>query len=591
MVEYEKIKQTYAMAHFQLSSPLKFFTQLLKPYPGDIIKTILAVFMTTAAILGVGYGLRQLVDQGFSAENQHLLNLSALTLFGLASVLSFSAYLRTSTTSLLAEKITNDLRQRLFNQTLALPFTTYESLKLGGILSTLSTDTDQIRQFTSGSAAVAIRTVLQLLGATTLLIYQSPKLSLYVFTLLPLVLVPLFFFGRKVKTLTKDVQEQEGVALSFAEERINALSTLKAFGAEPNTQEIFSQQMHKKMSLIRPRTHYRSLLISLVILLVFSSIAAVLWLGALEVMDDKLSPGQLSAFVFYAIIVAGSLNNFADVIANMTQTFGALDRVIAFLNYKREDQNISSEILKPFKSLYLDNIKFTYPMRPETLVLKGISLALSQKQKVAIVGPSGSGKSTIFKLLLQFYQPDSGEITLDKSPYTKTPLQGCRSLFALVPQDPVIFNASILENIKIANPNAATKEIKKALYDAHILEFSDRFPHGLETILGEKGVRLSGGQKQRIALARALLKNAPIMLLDEATNALDSESERHIQQALQGSLKNKAALIIAHRLSTVKEADEIILLEDGLIQARGTHKELMNSSPLYKKLAKQQFLD
>ncbi|HBN21981.1 MAG TPA: hypothetical protein DD412_01935 [Holosporales bacterium] len=581
-------------------SPLLFLWRNLKKYPWDIAKALLAVILTSAAILGVGYGLRTLVDKGFTAENSELLNTSALFLVGLALTLAFSAYLRTSTTAWLGEKIINDLRQKVFSHTMSLTIETFERNRLGDLLSRLNTDCDQIRTFISGSAAVALRTLLQLIGGTTLLIISSPQLTLYVFAIIPFVIIPISLFGKRVKTLTHEAQALDGEALSFAEERINALTMIKSFTAESYANAVFAKLQKKKLSLVKRRTHYRSLLISLVIALIFSAIAGILWIGAHEVIADRLTAGQLSSFVFYAIVVAGSMNSFAEIISNFNLTLGATTRLTELLDKPtellspQEKAALSNRLpwtSETFQSLDFKDITFTYPARPDAEVLNNISFTFHKGQKIALVGPSGVGKSTLFKLLLRFYQPNQGEILLNNTPLKNYNLEDIRNLFTLVPQDPVIFNTSIINNIALGNPHATREEILKAARQAHIDEFATKFPQGYETELGEKGVRLSGGQKQRVALARAILKNAPIFLLDEATNALDSQSEQRIQDALHAILKDKSALIIAHRLSTVKEADQIIVLSEKTIDAVGTHTQLMKRSPLYKTLAKQQFLD
>lgn len=583
-------------------APLLFLWHNLKKYPWDITKALLAVLLTSAAILGVGYGLRTLVDKGFTAENSELLNTSALFLVGLALTLAFSAYLRTSTTAWLGEKIINDLRQKVFSHTMNLTIESFERNRLGDLLSRLNTDCDQIRTFISGSAAVALRTLLQLIGGTTLLIISSPQLTLYVFGIIPFIIVPISLFGKKVKALTHDAQALDGEALSFAEERINALTIIKSFTAETYANAVFAKLQNKKLSLVKRRTHYRSLLISLVIALIFSGIAGILWVGAHEVIADRLTAGQLSSFVFYAIVVAGSMNSFAEIISNFNMTLGATTRITELLDKPTEPpshKNKGKEALsqglswnpQSFQSLEFKEISFTYPARAHVEVLNKISFTLHKGQKIALVGPSGVGKSTLFKMLLRFYQPNQGDILLNNTSLKTYNLDDIRNLFTLVPQDPVIFNTSIINNIALGNPHATREEILEAAKQAHIDEFATNFPKGYETELGEKGVRLSGGQKQRVALARAILKNAPIFLLDEATNALDSQSEQRIQEALHRILKDKSALIIAHRLSTVKEADQIIVLSEKTIDAVGTHTQLMKTSPLYKTLAKQQFLD
>ena len=571
---------------------LKLLWQLVVPYPKDLIKSLAAVLLTASTVLGMGFGIRTLVDRGFSQENLQLLSLSAIALIVLSLTLAVSAYIRTSTTAWLAERVVNDLRQRVFAHIINLRIEVYEHTRLGDLISRLTADADQVRAFISGSAGIAIRVILQIIGGTTLLILSSPKLTSIVFCVIPFVLIPIIAFGRKVKNLTNHVQHIEGQALSFAEERLGSLELVKSYRCEKQSVAYFTEQLKRKMHAVARRTHYRSLLISLVIGLVFSSIALILWVGARDVMDHVLTAGQLSSFVFYAIIVAGSFNNLAEIIGEFNTTSGALSRITEILDYATETPGIESSQAPSFKSLEFKQVHFTYPSRAESIIFHDLSFKVNEGQKIAIVGPSGVGKSTIFKLLLRFYRPKSGQICINDRDIAEVGLHDLRRLFALVPQETVIYNTSIYDNIAFgANQSPLKADVYKAGQLAKVNEFTKKFKTGYQTLVGERGVRLSGGQRQRIALARAILSDAPIFLLDEATNALDSESERIIQAALKQILQQKTALIIAHRLSTVLEADQIIVLNQGGIEAMGTHQELLKKSKLYQELAKQQFID
>lgn len=575
------------------SRSVSFFFSLVQPYRSDLIKTMLAILTTTSAILLTGYGLRRLVDMGFSAENTMIVNASAGILIAIAITLSISAFVRTYTTAMLAEKVTNDLRKQIFEHLVYVKQSIFERQNTGDLLSTLSSDIEQIRQFISGSAATGIRTTLQIIGASTLLVYQSPKLALYLFLGLPCVFLPILIFGKKVKTLSSGVQNQEGQALAYAKEQLSDLLSIKAFQHESQSCETFRAYLDDKLHTARHRTAYRSFVISLVIVLVFSGIAGILWIGAFEVINDRLTPGQLSAFVFYAVIVAGSVNNFADVFSSFTQAQGAQSRLESIFNLVTEnpihqiDVSISGA---SFQHLSLTDISFSYPQRPDHIIFKGLNLSLKKGETIALVGPSGGGKSTIFKILLGFYKTSAGRIMINDNEVSFDSLPLYRQYFSLVPQDPLIYHASILDNIHFANPDATLETIKKAMKIAHVDEFVDRFEQGVNTIVGDRGVRLSGGQRQRLALARALIRDADVLLLDEATNALDSKSEDHIQQAMSSVLKEKSAIIIAHRLSTIKEVDRIIMIGGGGCLASGTHDELLKTSQDYAKLAQQQFL-
>jgi ABC-type multidrug transport system, ATPase and permease components len=571
---------------------LKLLWQLVVPYPRDLIKSLGAVLLTASTVLGMGFGIRTLVDQGFSQEDLQLLSFSAIGLIVLSLVLAVSAYIRTSTTAWLAERVVNDLRQRVFAHIINLRIEVYEHTRLGDLISRLAADADQVRSFISGSAGIAIRVILQIIGGTTLLILSSPKLTTIVFCVIPFVLIPIIAFGRKVKALTNHVQAIEGQALSFAEERLGSLELVKSYLCEQQSIVHFTEQLKKKMYAVARRTHYRSLLISLVIGLVFSSIALILWVGARDVMDGWLTAGQLSSFVFYAIIVAGSFNNLAEIISEFNTTSGALSRITEIFGFATESLEAGNALGSSFTTLQFKQVHFTYPSRAENTIFHNLSFQVTRGQKIAIVGPSGVGKSTIFKLLLRFYRPNSGQICINGHDIADLALQDLRQLFALVPQETVIYNTSIYDNIAFGAAQTPLKaDVYKAGQLAKVNEFTKKFKTGYQTLVGEKGIRLSGGQRQRIALARAILSDAPIFLLDEATNALDSESERIIQAALKQILQQKTALIIAHRLSTVLEADQIIVLNSGGIEAMGTHQELLKRSTLYQDLAKQQFID
>ncbi len=573
---------------------LLYLFSLIRPYKRDIGITLIAVVTTASVILMAGYGLRHLVDYGFSIESLPMVNASAMVMVILAIILAVSAYVRTSTTAMLSEKVTNDLRKTVFQHVVYIQQSVYERQNSGDILSVLSADIEQIRQFISGSAATAIRTALQIVGASMLLVIQSPKLAVYLFLGLPVIFLPIILFGRKVKLLSAEVQGKEGVALALAKERLTDLMTLKSFQIEAQSCQAFASALDCKMDIAQSRTRFRSLVISLVIVLVFAGIAGILWVGAHEVIDDRLTPGQLSAFVFYAIIVAGSVNNFTDVFSSYTQALGAISRLENIFALP-QDEIVSTHDAKPiqqtpFSKLDMKHVAFSYPQRPDQILFTDLNLSLKQGETVALVGHSGVGKSTIFKLLLGLYEPKAGEISLNDKRISGSQIVNLRHLFSLVPQDPIIYHMSIRDNIAIANGLATDTQLNDVIAIAHVDEFSSRFEEGLDTIVGDRGVRLSGGQRQRIALARALLRDAPILLLDEATNALDSQSEEHIQAAMHDILKTKSAMIIAHRLSTVKEADRIIYIGRGGVIASGSHAELLKHSEEYANLAKQQLM-
>jgi len=476
---------------------------------------------------------------------------------------------------------------------LYLPQSYYEEARLGDILSRFQSDTAQIRTFIGSSAAVTIRSVLQLLAGSALLIVSSPKLTLLVFSLIPLVMIPILVLGYKVQKLTAQSQNLDGQAAAVVEESLSAISTVKSFVNETYNETTFENIMLQQLAVTKKRTRYRALLVSSIIGLVFIAVAVILWFGMQQLQSKTLTAGQLSSFIFYAILVVGSINSLADVLGESATAMGATNRLIDLFNIPAEEgiRDVSPREAKSrVQRIEFNQVSFSYPQHQEKQTITQLSFIVPPYKRVALVGPSGAGKSTILKLLLRFYTPQDGQIFLDNIPSKDFNLPHLRSQFSLVPQDPMIFHASLFDNIRYGKPLASKDEIFTAAHAAFVDEFAAQLPEGYQTLVGEKGARLSGGQKQRIALARAILKDAPIFLLDEATNALDSYSEQIVQQTLGKVLKNKTALMIAHRLSTVQEADLILVLDHGVLIAQGQHADLLKTCKLYKTLAETQLL-
>lgn len=569
--------------------PFVFLWHYLKLYPRDIMLSAVGVVISALAILSLGFEFRELIDL------QTTLNTSPWPIMGLlfiSVVLAGSAFMRTYITARLADKVVGQMKEDLFDHSLRFTQQVYESNRLGDFLARLSTDLENLRNFLSGSTAVALRSVIQFLGGSILLLSVSPRMTAYVFMIIPLVIIPIFFLGKKVRLLTKATQDQEGLVQGLIEEHLSSMVMVKAFNAQKSALDKLHVQNAIRGRNARERSRYRSIMISLIIGLIFSAMTMVLWLGLKHVHSGTLSPGQLISFLFYAVLVAGSMNSLAEVISEGATALGSMNRVMDIYTFPKETEQAHDPVpVDPDRPLSIEfsDVNFTYPGH-HTQALYHANFDIPAGKVVALVGPSGAGKSTIFKLLLRFFNPNNGIISIDGKPITHFTLEQLRSLFALVPQDPTMFHGSLLDNLQFGNPLSDEDDVMRAAQAAYVDEFAAKLPEGYDTIIGEKGVRLSGGQKQRVALARALLKDAPIFLLDEATNSLDSVSEDLVQKALHNRLAHKTALIIAHRLSTVQNAHKILVIDNGQVVAEGTHSELLGKNKLYRDLAEKQFL-
>ncbi|MBL9029589.1 MAG: ATP-binding cassette domain-containing protein [Caedimonas sp.] len=572
---------------------LKVLARYLAPYRRQLILAFLALTCAAVTILLMGVILRHLVDKGFSHQNPHLMNRAMILLTLCSFILAGAAFVRTFTTSWLSERVAADLRQDLFDHVLSFDQTYLESAKVGELMARLDTDMMLIRSVISVSAAVTLRSLIQLSGAIALLFITSPKLTGFAFVVIPLSLTPLIFMGRRVRTLTRQGQETQGALSAFAHEILLSLKSVQAFCQEKAVSQKYHTLTRDYLGNAHLRTRARSLTISLIIAIIFSSMALILWIGARDVFQGHMSFGDLSAFIFYTAVAAGSLNSLSEVGGEITAASSAMERILDIRNVIpiiQDKKSISSELMSaPFR-IEFKNLTFSYPSRPKTPALENISFTIESGQTYAIVGPSGAGKSTLFQILQRFYDPQEGAVELNGRDIRTLPLKTLRKTIAIVPQDPYIFNASLWDNIAFSNPKASPDEIRKAAQLSYVEEFASYLPQGFDTILGERGIRLSGGQKQRLAIARAILYKAPFLLLDEATNALDAKSEYHVQSALDESFKNCTRLVIAHRLSTVLNADKILVLDQGKIVEQGTHTELLALGGLYAHLAEHQFV-
>lgn len=565
---------------------------LLRPYRLRIVFALIALVVAAACVLLIGQGLKQVIDKGFVAGSPELLNYALLGLLGVILVMSVATYSRFYLVSWLGERITADLRRRVFSHLLTLSPVFFEQNRTGDVLSRLTNDTTQLETVIGSSVSMALRNALLLLGGLVMLAVTSLKLMALVLVAIPFVLVPIIVFGRRLRKLARASQDSVADVGAYTDEVIHEIRTVQAYGHESAAVESFNQRVEQTFGTGIKRIRQRALLVAAVITLVFSAVAMILWVGGHDVLAGSISGGELSAFIFYAVIVASAMGTISEVIGDMQRAAGATERLVELLatpSVLPMRENPETLPTPARGSVEMRAVNFAYPTRLDTPVFDGFNLRVNPGEKIALVGPSGAGKTTVFQLLQRFYDPLAGEILLDGVDLKNADIQQVRERIALVPQDPVIFAASVRDNVRYARPDASDADVIAACKAAFALEFIEQMPEGLNTYLGERGVRLSGGQKQRIAIARAILADRPILLLDEATSALDSNSEQAVQQALEVLMKNRTTIMIAHRLSTVVNADRILVLQQGKIVASGTHTELLANSDLYQQLARLQF--
>ena len=571
---------------------LRLLLPFLMPYRWRVVGAALALLVAAGTMLALGSFVRQLIDKGFSGLAA--LNMTALELFGVVAVLAVATFFRFSTVSWLGERLAADLRRRVFDRLLDLSPAFFETARTGEILSRLSADTSVLQTVIGSAISQWLRNGLMLIGSIVMLIVTSPKLAAVVVGVVPIVVVPLIVFGRREKRLSRAQQDRVADVGAYAEESINAIRTVQSFTHEPVDRQRFGATVEASVATALRRIHTRAWLILIVILLGFGAIIFGLWLGGREVIEGRMTGGELSAFVFYAVLVATSGSTITELWGEIQRAAGAAERLVELLNEQPQIQAPSAPTPLPESAegrVAFEQVTFHYPARPDRSALEDFSLTVEPGETVALVGPSGAGKTTVFQLLLRFYDPAAGVVRIDGIDLRAADPAAIRARVGLVPQDPVIFSADAWENIRYGRPDATDEEVRAAAEAASAAEFLDRLPSGFDTFLGEKGVRLSGGQRQRIAIARAILRNPPILLLDEATSALDAESERAVQQALTRLSAGRTTLVIAHRLATVRKADRIIVIDHGRVVATGRHDALVQEDGLYARLARLQFTE
>jgi ATP-binding cassette subfamily B protein len=573
---------------------LRLLWPFFRPYRVRAFLAWVALLAAAILVLAVGQGVKSLVDDGLKGGGVEQLNRASLEMFVAISAFAATTCGRYYLVSWLGERVTADIRRAIFDRVISLSPAFFETARTGELLSRLSADTSVLQAVVTSTVSQWLRNAVMMIGAMGFLFWTSPRLAIFVVAVVPAMVVPLIVYGRRERRLSRAAQERVGEVGAYAEETINSIRTVQAFNHQTVDRERFARTVETSVETTLTRVRTRSVLILIIIVLGFGSITAGMWYGGLQVLEGRMTGGELTAFLFYAVLMSANGAAVAELWGDMKRAAGAAERLVEIL---QERPTILAPAVPvplpepPLGRLEFDDVSFSYPARPDRSALAGLSFSVKAGETVAVVGPSGAGKSTIFQLALRFYDPQSGRVLLDGIDIRDTDPEAVRGRLGLVPQEPVIFSASAWENIRFGRPDATDDEVRAAAVAAHATEFLDRLPDGLNTFLGEKGVRLSGGQRQRIAIARAVLRNPPILLLDEATSSLDAQSERAVQQALAELAEGRTTLVIAHRLATVRRATRIIVLDRGHVVATGTHEALVRQGGLYADLASLQFAD
>ena len=572
--------------------PLLALAPYVARYRGRAALAFISLTVAAITTLVVPIAVRRMIDFGFSPEGIALINSYFSVMIAIVAVLAAASASRYYLVMTIGERIVADLRRDVFAHLVSLSPAFFDSARSGELVSRLTADTTQIKSAVGASVSIALRNMMLFIGAAAMMVITSPKLSGFVLLAIPLIVIPLVAFGRWVRRLSRNAQDTLADASAYASELIGAIRTVQAYTSERLATSRFGGDVEQAYEAARSSTRARAVLTLIIIFIVFSSVVAILWVGSHDVLTGQITPGRLGQFVLYAAFAATGLGQLSEVWGEVSAASGAAERLFEILRVKSQITAPSKPVALPVPArgdVGFDQVSFAYPTRPDVLAIDNVSLAVKAGEKVAIVGPSGAGKSTLFHLLLRFYDPARGTISLDGVPVRSADPVDVRARIALVPQDTVVFAASARENIRFGRPDASDAEVERAADLAHATEFLRRLPGGFEAQLGERGVTLSGGQRQRIAIARAILRDAPLLLLDEATSALDAESETLVQTALEELMRHRTTLVIAHRLATVLSCDRIMVMDQGRIVEQGTHTELVAANGLYARLARLQF--
>jgi ATP-binding cassette, subfamily B, bacterial len=572
--------------------PLLALAPYVARYRGRALLAFISLTVAAITTLVVPIAVRRMIDFGFSPEGIALINSYFSVMIAVVAVLAAASASRYYLVMTIGERIVADLRRDVFAHLISLSPSFFDSARSGELVSRLTADTTQIKSAVGASVSIALRNMMLFIGATTMMVITSPKLSGFVLLAIPVIVIPLVAFGRWVRRLSRNAQDTLADASAYASELVGAIRTVQAYTSERLATARFGGEVEQAYEAARSSTRARAVLTLIIIFIVFSSVVAILWVGSHDVLTGEITPGRLGQFVLYAAFAATGLGQLSEVWGEVSAASGAAERLFEILRVKSQITAPPQPVALPQPArgdVGFDKVSFAYPARPDVLAIDDVSLSVKAGEKVAIVGPSGAGKSTLFHLLLRFYDPARGTISLDGVPVKSADPVELRSRIALVPQDTVVFAATARENIRFGRPDATDAEVERAADLAHASEFLRRLPGGFEAQLGERGVTLSGGQRQRIAIARAILRDAPLLLLDEATSALDAESETLVQTALEELMRHRTTLVIAHRLATVLSCDRIMVMDQGRIVEHGTHAELVAANGLYARLARLQF--